>query len=109
MTLEDMERYHLAQHAMQTGVAMMMELNTPGRPVNAFVSGIGDVPGAEKHLRVGINSSLVDNTALAKLLMEKGIFTKDEYEKSLADEMEAEVERYRQRIKERTGMDVKLK
>lgn len=106
MTLEDMERYHLAQHAMQTGVSIMMALNDPGKNVNAFVSGIGDVPGAEKHLRVGINSSMVDNTALAKILMAKGIFTRDEYEKYLADEMESEVERYRQRIKEKTGLSM---
>lgn len=94
MTEEDKARYRKAQHAMQTGVATMMSYD------------ISDIH--HKSLRTGINSSMVDNTALAKLLTEKGIITRDEYEKALADEMEAEVERYKQMIKDAIGKDVEL-
>lgn len=94
MSLEDQERLHRAQHAMQTGVATMMGINANDMTV--------------KHLRVGINASMVEIAALAKLLIKKGIITLDEYDKALADEMEAEVERYRQEIKDCTGMDVML-
>ena len=47
-----------------------------------------------KHLRVGVNSAMVDSAGLATLLIEKGIITGDEYEKALADAMEHERERY---------------
>ncbi len=81
---ESQDRYAAACHAMQTGVAMTMERN----------GGVGG-DTSPKHLRVGVNSALVTDTALAKLLIGKGIITRAEYFESLADEMEAEVQRYR--------------
>ncbi len=94
MTQEDMNRYYCALHAMQTGVGTMI--------------GIDPQDMTPKHMRVGINSSMVEDATLVKLLIQKGIITQDEYEKALADEMEAEVERYKQKIKERTGIEVDL-
>ena len=51
-----------------------------------------------KHLRVGVNSAMCDTAALAGLLISKGIITREEYVKAIADQMEAEAETYRQRI-----------
>ena len=47
-----------------------------------------------KHLRVGVNSAMVDNAALANLLIAKGVITLQEYMIAIADEMEEEVKRY---------------
>lgn len=94
MTDEDKQRYRDALHAMQTGVAAMMQIDSHDL--------------SEKHLRTGINSALCDNSALAMLLVKKGVITKDELDQALADGMETEVERYKQRIKEHIGKDVYL-
>lgn len=82
--MTDQERYNKAMHAMQTGVAL--ELSR------------GSDSASPKHLRVGVNSALCDQSALARLLVEKGIMTWDEYGKSVADEAEREVQRYRERL-----------
>jgi hypothetical protein len=86
--MSDAERYEAACHAMQTGVKMEMELgmNNAHEP---------------KHLRVGVNSALVDNSSLVQLLIAKGVITSDEFVRALADGMEAEVQRYEQRLSER--------
>lgn len=72
MTLEDKQRYRAALHAMQTGVAAMIGCDNSTTP---------------KHLRVGVNSALCDNSALTMLLIKKGIITEDECDKALAEEM----------------------
>jgi hypothetical protein len=73
-------RYMAAAHAMQTGVAAKMQ-REPAETT-------------PKHLRVGVNSAMVGNAALAKLLIEKGIFTEAEYFQAQADAMEAERDAY---------------
>lgn len=91
MSTADEERYLAAMHAMQSGVAF--EMNYP------------DTAGATeaKHLRVGINNALVQQTAIVLLMVEKGIITMDEWWKKLADEMEAEVLRYQNAADARFG------
>jgi hypothetical protein len=79
------ERWHKAAHAMQTGVAYEM------------AAGKNDAT-TPKHLRVGINAAMVDHAGLVRLLIAKGVFTEAEYTATIADEMEAEVERYQNRI-----------
>lgn len=59
------QRYVRAMHAMQSGVAARMTID-PSECI-------------PKHLRVGVNSVLVDVSAVARLLMDKGIFTELEY------------------------------
>lgn len=86
MTQEDQDRYAAAAHAMQTGVAMQMNFD-PSETT-------------PKHLRVGVNSAMVEHGALVKILLDKGLLTEDEYYKTLADFMEAEAESYRARIQE---------
>ena len=84
---ENAKRYHKAAHAMQAGVALEM----------SYDSG----PTEPKHLRVGINAAMADIASLAGLLIEKGIFTEEEYIKALADGMEKEKERYELHLRER--------
>lgn len=96
MTIDEKkERYAQLCHAMQTGVAFVME-NDPS-------------PTTPKHLRVGINSAMVDSAALARLLMSKGIITEDEYFDSLIQTMEEEVQRYREELSQYFGgADIEL-
>lgn len=93
-TMEENEaRYERALHAMQTGVAMEQQLD-----------------GAEsaKHLRVGINSAMIGDAALAGLLIAKGVFTLEEYVEAQAKEAQAEVRRYENRLSQRMGTEVRL-
>jgi hypothetical protein len=85
MTREELTaRYDAAAHAMQTGVAY------------EHLTGSNDA--APKHLRVGINSAMVNDAALVRLLMSKGIITDMEYLEALTVEMEAERDRYAARL-----------
>lgn len=91
--MNDVERYNIALHAMQTGVAAWM--------------GVDKNETDPKHLRVGINSALCDTSALAKLLIAKGLIKEEEYLKAIADMMEAEVKRYEERLSGQ-GVSIKL-
>jgi hypothetical protein len=88
------ERYLAAAHAMQSGVAAEMQ-HDPACT-------------APKHLRVGVNSSLVNSSALAELLIAKGIITDAEYVEALAKGMECEQARYEQMLSARLGTKVTL-
>lgn len=57
--------YEDACHAVQSGIATRMGLNSRDTE--------------PKHLRVGIDLSKVDQCALARLLIDKGLFTEEEY------------------------------
>ena len=96
MSKADQDRYIKACHAMQSGVAM--EMNLP------------ETRDAQspKHLRVGVNSAMVETSTLVGLLVEKGIITMDEWDKALADNMELEVVRYEQRLHAALGKKVVL-
>lgn len=86
---DDAARYAAAAHAMQSGVAMEMNF---------------DLSGVEpKHLRVGVNSALVAQGGLARLLIDKGLITEAEYTAAVADAMEAEVARYEEILRQRLG------
>lgn len=89
-------RYRAAAHAMQSGVAM--EMNYPERASAT----------EPKHLRVGVNSAMVNDVALATLLIEKGIITKPEYHEAVASAMEDEARRYEASISQRVGGKVTL-
>lgn len=92
MTIEEKKaRYRELCHAMQSGVAFVMQ-HEPGETT-------------PKHLRVGVNSALLDSSATARLLMQKGVFTEDEYYDALIEVFEEEVDRYQARIRNRIGYD----
>ena len=61
-----------------------------------------------KHLRVGINSALVESAALAGLLISRGVITEEEYFETIADAMEAEKRRYEQMLTYIFKVDVTL-
>ena len=88
------ERYKAAAHAMQSGVAMEMNYDSKSTQ--------------PKHLRAGVNSALVDSSALAELLITKGIITEDEYLDAIAAGMEREAESYRARLQDRLGTSITL-
>lgn len=89
-------RYLNALHAMQSGVRMMIE----GNLSNSH---------SPKHLRVGVNSALMEMSAVAKLCMDKGVFTELEYYRTLAHFAEAEQADYEQKLTEKLGMKVTLR
>jgi hypothetical protein len=89
----DVDRYTAAMHGVQSAIALEIET------VGAASAGAN-----AKHLRVGINSCLVDSSAVAQLLMREGVFTEDEYFAALAAAAERELAEMTTRVRERTGM-----
>ena len=87
-------RYTTAAHQMQSGVAAMMRYD--------------EKEIQEKALRVGVNSAMVEHSALAQILISRGIITDIEYMRHLALAMESEAESYRERCKFHMGKDVEL-
>lgn len=95
-------RYHAALHAMQSGV--LAEITHDERvnvPINSRDTG-------PKHLRVGVNSAMVTDAALARLLMDKGIITELEYVEALALAAEAERTRYETHLTKLYGAKITL-
>lgn len=88
-----------AAHAMQSGVKTDMATDPSQQSQGATTP---------KHLRVGINSAMVDAAAVAELLVAKGIFTEDEYAEAVATAMEREQARYEQVLSARIGKPVTL-
>lgn len=97
------ERYSRAAHAVQTGV--LMAIQTGLEPIGD--EGERNIR-AHKHLRTGVNSALVDSAAIGRLLVEKGIITREEYLRAVADAMEDEVRRYEKMLEERLNQKVIL-
>lgn len=56
-----------------------------------------------KHLRVGIDLSKSDQGALATLLIEKGVFTLEEYVAAIADGVEREKEMREKELRVKLG------
>lgn len=83
--MNDMDRYLKALHGVQTAVKvrMLYEQKQYSDPDTHATS--------PKHLRTGVNSAMVNNQAVARLLIDKGIFTVEEYNKAMADCMEEEL------------------
>lgn len=92
--IEVLKRYQAKCHAMQTGVAMVMNFDqhetTP------------------KHLRTGVNVAMSDHGALVDMLVEQGIIDRLEYFKRLEKFMDQEVEVYVNIIQNKTGKKVTL-
>lgn len=95
MTETDRVRYLAALHAVQSGVAAEIahDISHDTDP---------------KMLRVGVNAAMSDHAGLAKLLMEKGIFSEDEYLCAIADQMEIEKLNYEKGLSELLGKPIGL-
>lgn len=95
MTLQEKKaKYVSLCHAMQTGVAFVMEKDPSGV--------------SPKHLRVGINSAMVEHGALVSLMVKKGLITEDEYYDSLIEFMEREVQMYRDQLEAIYGVKINI-
>ncbi len=88
------DRYLALAHAMQSGVAAKMNYDSSDT--------------SPKHLRVGVNSAMVNQAAIARLLMEKGIITEAEYLAAVEYEMAEEVKRYEKWLSDKTGGNITL-
>lgn len=89
---ESRARYQAAAHGMQSGVA--------ADPTDKSLQ--------PKHLRVGVNSALVETAVLAQLLIDKGIITAEEHSTALADAMERERDKYAADLSKKLGKPVTL-
>jgi hypothetical protein len=94
ITPEQKQRLEALQHAMQSGVK--------------FDQDTGSTCGTPKHLRVGVNSCMANQGAMAKLLVDKGVITEDEYIEALIAGMQAEVDRYEALLEAKMGSKVSL-
>lgn len=94
-TLDELKRrYAAAAHAVQSGVAM--ELNED------------PASGTPKHLRVGVNLAMVQQGALVRLLINKGLITEEEYFAELVKGVEDEQRQYEERLSLRHGGKIRL-
>jgi hypothetical protein len=89
-----MSEYERQAHATQSGVAMKMHHD--------------ETETTPKHLRVGVNAAMCDHAALARLLINKGLITHDEYVTAITAEMRQEKERYEAWLSERLGTKITL-
>lgn len=81
---DDRDRLAAAQHAVQTLIALEMGIDP------SFVQ--------PKHMRVGVDTALVEIGALGELLVDKGVITLEEYIAAMAHGMEREVQLRRERL-----------
>lgn len=76
--------YEQAMHGVQAGIA--------------YAIGEGQTLAEPKHLRVGVDSSLSVHYGLCKLLIDKGVFTENEYMEAMRLAANEEVARWEDRI-----------
>jgi hypothetical protein len=85
-TLEQAQRLEALQHQVQSAVAFKL-----GRK-EAFGERCAETE--PKFLRVGVNSALVETSALARLMLAKKVITTTEYFETLIQVWQEEVNRY---------------
>lgn len=86
--------YQDAMHAMQTGVAHMIERDRSEASL--------------KHIRVGINSALCSVSALMLILVEKGLVTEEEYFTKLLELVKEDVKDYEAKLTQLIGKPITL-
>lgn len=79
-------------HAMQSGVAFTM----------------GPSVEDPKHLRVGINVSMVEHGALVQTLVEAGVIDYEKYVDNKIELMKKEAATYAAILRDKTGKDINL-
>jgi hypothetical protein len=85
------QRYANAGHRVQTAIAF-----SPDRPADPY-----------KDLRTGLDLSKADMAGLATLLIEKGLFTLEEYLDAIAHSAEQEADTKETELSVRHGINVK--
>ena len=90
---QTIDRYEAAVHRVQSAIAFEIER-------------LGEnAAGADaKHLRTGINSMMAETSALARLMIAKGVFTEDEYFTAIAEAAEAEADACVARTRKRCNL-----
>lgn len=88
------DRYKKVMHAVQSGVASEMQF----------------APSATtpKHLRVGVNSALIETGAISQLLLDKEIITEEEYLTSIVEFAEREKASYEEILTKHYGKPITL-
>jgi hypothetical protein len=81
------------QHRMQTGVSYSVGWSQETSP---------------KHLRVGINSAMVEHAALVKLLIKEELIDEVQYYEALIAAMKEEADEYEREISQRLGAKITL-
>lgn len=89
---EMQRRYANAMHGIQTAILFEIEH-----------VGLNNAEASPKHLRTGINSAMVNDHAVAKLLVAKGIFTEQEYAVAVMEAAEEELASMTERVRNSTG------
>lgn len=82
------QRMIAAQHKIQSALAFDLESRLRGK-----VNEIPEITRYAKHLRVGINSAMAEHAGLAKLLIDKGVITEEEYREAMVQALEEEADR----------------
>ena len=89
-TIEELQQSMLHhQHRMQAGIGVMLSQD-----------GEAETP---KHVRVGINTALVETGVLGRLLIDKGIITELEYFALIRDGYKAEADGYEEKLGVKLG------
>ncbi len=78
------EQYRVLMHAVQTGVG--------------YTLGFDSREGTPKNLRVGVNSALINQCAIVKLLINRGIITELEYWEAVVEQTKLEVASYEEKL-----------
>lgn len=98
--LDDLQRRYLAAaHAVQAGVAMELNDDPPSNSASA---------ASPKMLRTGVNLAMVQQGALVRLLIQKGLITEEEYFTELVAGVEDEKRQYEERLSQRFGGKITL-
>jgi hypothetical protein len=107
MKTEDFDKlYPALAHAIQTGTAQTMEIQNQAVDKGEISA---SQPGhSPKMLRTGINMAMVEQSAVAKLLIDKGIITEEEYRQALIDGLQAEKDRFEAQLSEHYGTKISL-
>lgn len=103
-TIDELQdRYRAALHAMQSGVRAVIHLDEDhsGADPNTWSH-------SPKHLRVGINSAMIESAAIARVLLNKKIIGEEEYWQMLVEVAEEEKRKYEVELTERYGKPIAL-
>lgn len=104
---EFQSEYAALLHAVQTGLMFEMSLLHQADPARNPdpESAAGR---ALKHLRTGLNGVMCDTAALAKLLIERGVITDDEYKSAVLAGLRGEKARLEGALSEQLRTEIKL-
>lgn len=104
--MSNRERFTSLQHKMQAGVMYDQKTSPTLGPL--LEASHPEVARHFKMERVGINSALVECGAIVRLLIDKGVFTENEWWTAACKAMEAEIRTYEDRLTARLGQPVTL-